>query len=486
MITNRYTLPIDAKDFNTLVQSFRNHLVTAYGGDLSELNEHELLSYLIDNVGLIGDAFFRGSERSAGESNLATAVEPQSILDIVYSTYGYVPKSAQAAKFWIQLVASSSVGFVLNKGLRLRTNPVDGSIPVEFEVAETVVKPTGVSSVTFIVQHGATTAQTHISTGEASQSFLLNAKAVDTTTIVVKVNGETWTQVQNWSSSYPTSKHYRIRVTEPLPGERRYWVLFGDGLLGVKPIVGSNISIQYLAGVGVTGNVALNSISRFVTPVVDASGQKVSASIANTSQIQRGLDAESLDVTRIKAPRSLSLHGAVVSLNDYESASLILGASRAKAYSHLENPAIDPGLVVVYIAFDLTQPPSFVELETLATNLNALYKANGATRLACVPMEFYTETRDVEIRTNGVLPESVYVEAFNVTTQFFSLSSVRGPVPKFVIDIGTPINMSNYVSALEEIDGVDHVNMDLSPIEPGPYQLPRVLINLSVVAVSGG
>lgn len=99
MIIHRHTIPITARDFSSIQDSVNAFIRSAYGGKVDELSETELYKLQIAVISLITSAFYCEAERAGGESTLATAVEPQSVLDIVSKMYGYVPPGPVPAKF---------------------------------------------------------------------------------------------------------------------------------------------------------------------------------------------------------------------------------------------------------------------------------------------------------------------------------------------------------------------------------------------------
>lgn len=487
MLTNRYELPIASKDFAAIQTSFLGMLQTAYGGTIDEVTLHELLSFQIDMVAMVGDAFFRQVERQVKESSIATAVEPQTILDIALFEYGYVPSSAIAAKYSLTCTVSSAVGFIMPKGTVFQTVPTDGSTPVFFETLEDYVKAVGVSSFVIEVQHGATSRQTATSSGLAGQTILIGSSLVAHESVRLWVDGVEWSRVDTFGASLPDDTHFRVIVTELVPGDRRLWVVTGDGALGLVPPNGASLVIEYLAGGGTVGNVSLGTISRLTTRLTSSGGATVTIVPSNTAQTQRGQEPEPIDVTRIKAPRMLALHGGVVSLEDYASAALLQGAVRAVAYSRTELPALNPNTVAVYIAIDLTSPPSTAECTTIRDDILDTYRSNGTAKLSVVPMSFTDFTLDVDVYAADGQDRAALTTTVGTTiAAYFSLASVIGPIPHYVIDIGQPVYLSNFVAALESIEGVDHVILPnttgaFAALEPEPNELARVTVALQVL-----
>lgn len=485
MLLNRYKLPITARDQTQLASELMTYLEVAYGARVDEVNVHELLSLQRDWISLVGEVLLREGERASFGANIATAIEARHILYIAYWAYGYVPSGPKASEYIMALTAPADVGLIIPAGTVLRTAPTDGSEPTFFEVSETAIKPVGFSALEFLVQHGETRTEDFVATGQASQVIEIQGDdAVVTDSVIVTVNNELWEKVDTFAASTPASKHFRVIVTEPEPFVRRYSVLFGDGNLGSIPPGGTTITIQALVGGGTDGNVDIGAINTFDQPLLDLSNNPVEATVVNTTQSQRGQDAEPIDATRYKAPLTVAIHGGVVSKDDYASAALLKGASRAVAYTREDQSAIAPNIVALYVAIDESVEPTDAELETLKADIEDTYRTNGTAQLVMVPIQFEDFSIDVDVYVqDGADPASTLQNVLTTTNTFFSFNSYVGPVPTPVIDIGRPINLSNYVAAIEALDGVDHVEFptqSLTTLEPEPGMLPRVAVNLAV------
>lgn len=76
----------------------------------------------------------------------------------------------------------------------------------------------------------------------------------------VEVDGERWTEVDDFDTSEPTDRHY---VLDHQAGELR----FGNGIDGAKPPVGEDVeAVQYVTGGGTDGNVTETDQWRFRRP----------------------------------------------------------------------------------------------------------------------------------------------------------------------------------------------------------------------------
>lgn len=150
------------------------------------------------------------------------------------------------------------------------------------------------------------------SDGSANQRFITSKDYFISGTMEVQVDGEVWTEVENFLSSLPTDKHYTIELGE----DDRATVVFGDGQAGKVPPVGvNNISAEYRYGAEEDGNVGANTI------IVNKSGLTYINSLTNPRQASGwdagdAADEESLERAKIAGPASLRTRDVALGPDD--------------------------------------------------------------------------------------------------------------------------------------------------------------------------
>ena len=492
-LVDRYRLPITALDASTLREAFLDFLEDAYNGVLDREALTRIESAQVDYTAMGVEAAMRVGERAAGEASLASAVESQNVLDLAFSLYGYVPPGDVSARFTVQFTADTEPTVVFPQGLKLSTG--SGTSLQEFELEEEVVKPSGTATVTGVARAGTTKTLVRESDGSAGQIYELEGLSVDTTSVVVTVQGEEWTQVTSFGSSRPFDKHFRIRALEFVPGDRRYQVLFGDGVLGLIPQAGEVIELTFVTGAGRRGNVGLETITRVAEPVYDAFSNRVFVEVSNTASLTRGRDHEHVDIPRLKAPLRRNLRFHIVSKQDYESAALLVGggAIRAAAYNFEDlGGGWNPNSVLVLVAVDFVDPATDSEAEAIRDAILDTYNQNGTARLVVGSADFEEFDLDINVRLHrGYKVSEVQPVLQALLDEFFGPDSTVGPVPEFVVDIGRPIVLSHLVEALGEVEGVDKVALPtleaggFDEIVPAFNKLPIITTNLTVLPADG-
>ncbi|MDT9689855.1 putative baseplate assembly protein [Streptomyces sp. P9(2023)] len=176
---------------------------------------------------------------------------------------------------------------------------------------------------TMTVEHAETVHDTMLgaSDGVAGQRFRLHRPPIllDGEPPLVEVSAgegwETWTQVDHFGASSPTDRHVVVDATTgefTFPPELRE----PDGTVrtyGAVPDQGAQVRVtRYRTGGGAGGNVARGAISvlRSSVPYV--------ARVENREAARGGVDGETVDNAKVRAPHVLRIRDRAVTAQDYE------------------------------------------------------------------------------------------------------------------------------------------------------------------------
>lgn len=117
-----------------------------------------------------------------------------------------------------------------------------------------------------------------------------------------------WKATPSLSTAGPTDRVYSVRNET----HDRTVVTFGDGIHGARlPRGTENVRARYRSGIGIAGNVPANVLAH--VPVRPLGIRRV----VNPVPAAGGVDAESWEHARAKAPQSLRTFGGVISVDDY-------------------------------------------------------------------------------------------------------------------------------------------------------------------------
>lgn len=214
------------------------------------------------------------------------------------------------------------------------------------------------------------------STGRRDQTFTLAQTPVLAGSLSLTVDqgegAEVWTEVDDFYSSGPDSRHYVLNRTT---GEVR----FGDGIHGAIPVADASnpsanvLATQYRYGGGKSGNVPAGALHalRSAVPGID------DAAVINVQPSYGGQDEETLDSAKQRAPASIRSRCRAVTTDDFELfATQAADIARAKALplTHPDFPGAQiPGVVTVVVVprSDSRKPvPSQATLRTVCAYLN--------------------------------------------------------------------------------------------------------------------
>ena len=180
-----------------------------------------------------------------------------------------------------------------------------------------------------------------------------------------------WEEVDDFYNSGPGDRHYVLNRTT---GE----IEFGDGESGRIPIAGINniIARFYRYGGGARSNVGTNTLTQLQTfpPGVDT--------VTNVWPAEGGADEESLEDTKLRAPRELKTRDRAVTDTDFELlARQTPGARIRRAHAlplyHPQFPGVAvPGVVTVIVVPEVDETvnwpptPSESTLQAVCAHLN--------------------------------------------------------------------------------------------------------------------
>jgi len=298
---------------------------------------------------------------------------------------------------------------------------------------------------------GLTVSDSFVSPETAQPSYVvkLSTTPVIEGSVEVSVNGEDWNAVTSFAKSTADAKDFIFKVTAsgaPL-------VVFGDSVLGSIIPTSASILVTYRVGGGTAGNVALNAINTSITGFLESNQNPVTIQITNrTSAGSGGQESETLEQARINIPAATRANDRAVTLDDYQTVAMSFpGIAFARAATRAENALLEGNIVFIYAwtagvngSLVLLTPQQKLQLEdymqTKALGTDLVRIGDGTTR---------------------PLPASLRFKIFDGFSVSDTALLVQDTLNSFVdvLRPGQPILYSNLVRALDEVYGVDTVNM---------------------------
>lgn len=417
---------------------------------------------MVDMFAYMGDIILYYQDRIANELFLSTASERRSVLQML-KLIGYELRAPIAAASDLTLtfkeVPPNQPSVVTIPQFAQFATQANGVPPQTFEYLEPdltidLASPQVRRVNTKLVYRGlpvrhSRSVPTEIlgsSTGEPNQSFPLLSSPLIFESLLVEVDDGSgwapWTRRDNLlyftdengkvALSGPDSTDYYVQVDE----NDTAWVVFGDGVYGKRPPVGTNnIRARYRVGGGAVGNVPLGAIVDAKTKI------QLLDTVTNPAPAAGGQDRETIEHATRFGPLAFRSGARAVTLNDFVSlAQQAGGVAKVRARSRGWNQ------IDLFVApdGDTCRPAP----EDLKKRLLAYFedKRMVGTFLhiqdpTCVPIEVEVKVI-VEYHFNS---ESVRQKVETVICDLFAFKQM---------DFGKPLYLSKIYEAVEQLQGV--------------------------------
>lgn len=323
MATTNTALRITELDFDSIKNNLKNYLRSQ-----SEFQDFDFdgsgMSVLLDILAY--NTHYSGYYLNmvANEMFLDTAQLRPSILSHA-KLMGYVPKSAEGAEAKINIVVTpSSVEdqttnlLTLDRYTRFLGEDINGKnynfVTLYSNTVEKIANTFTFSNVT-IKQGEVATYQYVMDPTNTKRSFVIPSANVDTSTIKVTVQESTtntstieYKLAEDVTEVTANSAVYFLNENSDLT----YTITFGDNILGKKPKNGNIIKCTVLNTVGSISN----NISKFIT-VQGISSYRNNIAITTAQSSYGGVDKETIEQARFRAPYYYSTQNRAVTTQDY-------------------------------------------------------------------------------------------------------------------------------------------------------------------------
>ncbi len=266
-----------------------------------------------------------------------------------------------------------------------------------------------------------------------------------------------------------TTQEWRV-VTEPIERfgptdkvvevnfiDNRAVFYFGDDVTGQAPVSGTVLTFGYRVGGGIRGRIGVGQIdaARQIRPLPPANAA-VSVRFRNVSPSSGGQDRETLAQAKRRAPRDYALQRSIVGPGDY--------AHAASTFSH---PVFGSTIKAV-ATLRSSKNANLVEIYALAAGPDGMPVAPNAGLKAGLVTYF----KQLNVFTDHVVildgaVRSVDIEMTVVVNRNADASVVKERVENTITDyfnverweMGHPLYVSNFVEAIEAIDGIAYVDV---------------------------
>ncbi|MBO9314210.1 MAG: putative baseplate assembly protein [Chloroflexus sp.] len=260
-------------------------------------------------------------------------------------------------------------------------------------------------------------------------------------TLTVRVNGVTWTEIPSLYHADPTDQTYVVRIAD----DGTATVLFGDGVRGARlPTGQENIVATYRFGIGRDGEVDAGALSLLKTRPPGV------RSVTNPLPATGAEDPETLASARTNAPQTVLTLDRIVSLQDFTdfaNAFAGIGKAQATAFRRGEQILIHLTIATASGASPLASDPLLINLRTAIDSVrdpSVLVELAGYTRLtfrltATVQYDRRYRAEDVRLEI-----ESSLHHTFSFAARAFA----------------QPVTAAEVIAVIQSVPGVVAVDLD--------------------------
>lgn len=335
---------LTALDFFDIRESIKSYLRTK-----EEFTDYDFtgstLSYMLDMLAYNTYYTAFNANMSVNELFLSSSTIRDNVVSLA-KLLNYTPRSIVASKACVKLAVQAQKGnngefptfITLYKGLVASGTGTDGTsytFVIPDNISTTVNNIDGTATFNaFIIYEGSLLNFTYVVNKNQDQKYIIPNDKVDTSTLRVQIRAnkqsqqvDLYTLAENVTEIDSASRNYFLQETE----DKRYEVIFGDGVVGRELVNNELVELQYVK----TNGAPANDISEFVFlgKVVDSFERIVTLSnctLSTNEKSQFGSAEESLESIKFLAPRYYSTQFRAVTATDYETIA-------RKVYANIES-----------------------------------------------------------------------------------------------------------------------------------------------------
>jgi hypothetical protein len=271
--------------------------------------------------------------------------------------------------------------------------------------------------------------------------------------VEVKVNGETWAQVDSLYTTQSTDDVFEVTT---LPSGSTI-VEFGDDTFGRTIPTDATLVVTYRVGGGTSGNVPSGAINTTLVGLIPSLSNPINVNVSNSRPGFGGLDAETLEEARANIPAYTRAGGRAVTLDDYQA--LASGFSDPKfgqiryalAFTRAENDFLERNIVVV-------------TAWTSGVN-GSLTPVRGSLKAALLAyLQGKAVGTDYVILSDGTtrpLPVSIRFKVLPGVDVNDATDSLIAQMQTIVAQLrpGNGLIFSDFVRSLDEVPGIDSLSI---------------------------
>lgn len=458
-------IDFSALDYDTSRRAIIEYIKTYYPDDFNDFVASNGIMMIVDIIASTTAKLAIRSDMLANESTLPTAKTQRAVVNhLALINQRIKRQTAATVDVECTVVSPNFTDIRIPAGTRFQTLGIDNN-PLYYEIyrapgdwSSDIIIPANKRGIVAIGIEGTFAGPvTFISSGSKNQIFYISETNIleDPMFIDVTTNGVT----ERWEAIYEPLERYdsNSKVVEVNVVDQEAIFRFGDGITGVIPKSGSVISVTYRVGGGRRGRIGTGIIDQLKSIMPDApANTPTSIRFRNIAPSVGGIDAETIQQAKARAPKDYALQRSIVTATDY--------AQVAQSFTHPYYGSVSKALATVRTSLNA----NLVELYVLARGVDeqpALPSLGLKQGLATFISTLNVLTDQVSILDGSI--KSVDVELIVVMVRNADATIIKDKVENaitnyFDVDnwqLGQPLYVSNLIEQIKSIDGISYVDL---------------------------
>jgi hypothetical protein len=311
-------------DFNDIRSQIKDYLRS--NSNFTDFDfEGSNFSTLIDILAYNSYITAFNTNMAVNESFIDSATLRENVVSLARNI-GYVPRSKRASRSVISFSVNTSqfssniLSVTLKAGVVALGSVQGGSYIFSIPEDKTVpVNNNGVANFNNLeIFEGTYLTKSYTVRNSPNEQFIIPNAGVDTSTIRVVVTDTATLEYKLYDNIFEVNRDSRIFLLQEIEDEQ-YEIIFGDNVIGKKPISGSSILVSYIVTNGREANNAANFT--FSGVLLDNNQNVITQGISALTTIQsseNGDDIEPIESIKYLGPRVYASQYRAVTANDYK------------------------------------------------------------------------------------------------------------------------------------------------------------------------
>lgn len=434
---NVFNMNYTNQDFWSMKTRLVEFTQQRFGNEFTDFVESSLAIMLIENWAFVADTLSFKLDQIANEIFIDTVAEIDNAFRLC-KLVGYNPQPPIAAKSYWTASLNNAITTDLYIPTPIRIEVNGGGTPITIELFasdsegnplfddEILIPANSIVNASVVGLEGTTRLEEIAATGVRNQTIQTRYQSIIYDSMKVEVDGVLWNRVEYFTESQPL-REYRVEFDSNFTA----YVIFGNGVAGMVPSVGSTVRLTYRNGGGTVGNLVSNATQQSILIDVPGLNYPVPVFLNNYTKAQYGYDGDTIDDIKRKLPMYLRTQDRAVTGLDYKTlADLFVSPYQGqigKSIAVLRNHGCAANIIDIYILARQNENGLETASDQLKTELYTYLESKKMiTDYICIKDGFVVNV-DVNISITidkfyRKFEDEIRVKILNRTDNFFSIN----------------------------------------------------------------